>query len=815
MGTDNGASPAFVGRAETLEALRQRLETVREGPSGVTLLVGDAGIGKSALVAEFVREIRGRGVRVLVGQAPAFDDPPPFSLLRTAIENARDDPLLRSDDDPFFGAGPMMIGFAPGLGGADFSVPIGLEGRLLEVLGGADTPTQSSLDEMLREIAERLLEFSRHGPTVLVLEDLPRADRSSLAAVEFFVRELANRPLWVLATTRPTATLSGPGRLKLEEFERTTGADRIEVPPMTSGEAADFLRSIDPSRERTPDELTRRFSEAGGNPFVLRQLERRTPGGGGSTGGDAPAGPLLSAEGQRTLDLAAVLGPEFPFALLLRAGGEDEERLAEVVDGLVARGLLYERAGEVLLFPEDRLREETYNFLPERRRRPLHRQAGAALEAMGVADPSRIYALARHFYLGHDGARSVQYNRAAALIAERALAPDAAWDHFTRALESQRELAPDDLNTESELVLELARTTEELGLLQEAEGMLREFLGRPTDTGRLAPGRRATLELFLARVLTDRGDIQAAGALAGKVLDAAGVEGERLVRIGAHHQLGMVFYYDGRYPEALAHHTEELRLTREVGNVRLLVRAQIWRVAALAMMGEMTVAIAEAREVTVTRDGFGSVRESAQAHLFLGDMLADARCTTELRSEAIGEYATAIRLGETAKDPRRIGWALYKTAELLRESGREEEAVEKVQRAVDLFERIGDRVGLSMSKKVRGQIAMDQGALDQAETEFDEALHLLSGLKHTLEEIDVVLRLAQLAARRGDNATARRRLAELVRQNLSGVRPDLVTEFTRLRESLDVAEGTAPERPEGAAPRSRTEGAGVQATRSR
>jgi tetratricopeptide (TPR) repeat protein len=253
-----------------------------------------------------------------------------------------------------------------------------------------------------------------------------------------------------------------------------------------------------------------------------------------------------------------------------------------------------------------------------------------------------------------------------------------------------------------------------------------------------------------------------------------------------------VYYYDGRYPEALAHHTEEIRLTREVGNVRLLVRAQIWRVAALAMMGEMTVAIAEAREVTVTRDGFGSVRESAQAHLFLGDMLADARCAAELRSEAIGEYATAIRLAETAKDPRRIGWALYKTAELLREAGREEEAVEKVQRAVDLFERIGDRVGLSMSKKVQGQIAMDQGALDRAETELDEALRLLSGLKHTLEEIDVVLRLAQLAARRGDNATARRRLTELVRQNLSGVRPDLVTEYTQLRESLDVAEGTAP-----------------------
>ena len=405
---------------------------------------------------------------------------------------------------------------------------------------------------------------------------------------------------------------------------------------------------------RSPEEVARRYSESGGNPFLLQQLDRRTPSETYPEEERSSELPSLDDGGRRTLDLAAVLGPEFPFDLLLRAGGEDEEQLAETVDRLVAGGFLFERPGEILEFPEAgsgggvhlAAREASPHPAP-----PSWRGVGGD----GRARSPRIYALARHFYLGHDGGKSVRYNRAAAAIAERALAPDAAWDHFSRALESQREAHPDDLDGESELVLELSRITEELGLLQDAEGILRDFLDRGTGDPRLDPFRRATLEMFLARVLTDRGEMPAAAELAQKVLDSPGLDEQKLVRIGAHHQLGQVLYYDGHYPEALAQHTEEIRLAREVGNVRILVRAQIWRVAALAMMGQMEIALAEARDVTATRDGFGSVRESAQAHLFLGDMLADSRCTALQRSEAIEEYAASIRFAETAKDPAGSG----------------------------------------------------------------------------------------------------------------------------------------------------------------
>ncbi|MGA8710406.1 MAG: AAA family ATPase [Thermoplasmata archaeon] len=791
MAAEAGSGRPFVGRVETVEALHRRFEDARAGTGGVTLLVGGTGVGKSALVAELIRDIRARGIRVLVGKALALDDPPPFSLIRSAVQSARDDPTFPTGEAPLLGGDQFLIGFAPRLGDSSFSAPVGIEERLLEALGETDERGEMSRDRVLTGIAEQFLEFTRRGPTVLILEDLHRADDSSLTAVEFLANQLQNRPLWILATSRPYASLSESGRARLEGFESSTHARRIVLRPMTSGEVADYLRMNDPSREFTPDEVARRYSETGGNPLLLQQLDRRLSSGTEVRGPRGAGLPPLDEEAHRTIDVASVLGAEFSFGILLRASGEDEERLAEAVDRLVGQGLLFERPGETLAFPEDRLREETYARLTESRRRLLHRRAGEAIEAMGNADLTTIYALARHFYLGRVDEKSVHYNRIAAEIADRALAPDVARDHLARALESQRDLHPDDRDGESEIVLELSRTTNELGRLQEAEEILRDFLESGTTDPRLSPRSRATLEIYLARVLSDRGDWRAAGEVAGKVLSSPGLEGQLLVRLGAHRLLGEALFYEGHYPEALAQHTEEIRLAREVGNERASALGLARRAGVLAMMGQSEKAVAEAREAAAELERVGPARESAQAHLFLGVLIAGSRSATPHHEEAIAEFAEAIRLAEKAQDPRRQGWALFNTADILREAGQFEEAVEKVQRARDILERIGDRFGLIQSMIIRGKIAIDRGEYDLAEADLLEAYRLVRELNAPADEVDVVLRLAQLSYARGDRASARRRVAELERQNLPGLRPDVAEDFERLRNALAVKDGDA------------------------
>jgi tetratricopeptide (TPR) repeat protein len=781
----------FIGRIEAVETLLGRFEGARTGAGGVSLLVGDTGVGKSTLLAHLIGEMRGHGVRVLTGLAPALDDPPPYALLQAALGSAVEDPTLRSDADPRVAGEAYLLGFAPLLTEMEFPAPIGIEARLLALLGATDARGRVTPDEILASIADRFLDLTRHGPTVVVLDDLDRADTSSLAALEFFANELKGRPLWILATTRPFGSLTEARRARLETFESATAADRVPLRPLTSSEVAEFLRLNDPAHEYSAAEVQRRFSESGGNPLMLQQLDRRRSPAVGERDTTEPRLPLLDELAQGALDVAAVLGSEFSFGLLLSASGEEEEHLAEEVETLVSQGVLFERPGELLEFPQDRLREEAYGRLGDSRRRLLHRRAGEALESTGSSDPRRIFALARHFYLGREARRSARYNRIAAEFAGQSLAPSVAREHLTRALESYRELPVADRSLEWELVLELARVTYDLGQLEEAARLLREFLDHDSPELPLSPTVRATLEVFLAQALVARGDLTAAAALSEEVLASPALDDQPLLRIGAHHQLGQTLYYQGDYENALVHCTEEIRLSEGLGNERVTSHARLWRAGILSMTGDIDTAIREAREVAVVLDRLGSVRESGQGHLFLGNILVDAR-SPAYRDEAMAELGQAIRFAEKAQDPRRVGWAHYHLAELLREAGELDAAAEHVGPATEILGRVGDRTGLCMSLKVRGQIATATGSYERADADLREARRVISGLHQSMIEVDVLLRQAQLECARHDLAGARTLVAELDRQNLPTLRTDLADEFQRLKDTLASDPAASP-----------------------
>jgi tetratricopeptide (TPR) repeat protein len=799
MAAETGNGRPFFGRAEAVDALYRRFEDARAGSGGVTLLVGATGVGKSTLVDELVRNIRARGTPVLFGRAAALDAPPPYTLLRSALESAREEPA--PSDAPVPGAPgsvSFLIGFAPRLDDTRYASPLRIEERLLSALGEADERGESVREPIWTGIAEQFFEFTRRGPTVLVLEDLHRSDEPSLEALEFVARQLQNRPLWIVATARPFDALSESRRARLEAFETATHARRVLLRPFTSEEVALYLRWREPAREFTTEEIARRFSETGGNPLLLEQFDRRIPrrtdvrgpAASGETGATPPTvvPPLSDAE-ERSLAIASVLGSEFPFGVLLRSGGEDEERLAETVDRLVNLGLLLERPGEALAFADDRVRENVYDGLTESRRRLLHRKVGEALEATGSADISTIYALARHFYLGKVDDKSLQYNRAAAEIAARAFSPEFARTHLERALENHRRLHPDDVDGEAELVLEIAEQVDHLGELKAAEEMLRAHLSRRGVSGKLSPHIRALLELYLAQVLTDEGEWHAAAEETARVLASTDLTNHPLVRIGLHRLRGEALYYEAQYAEALAEHTEELALARATGNERATALGRVHRAYVLAMTGHAEDAMTEARDAARTLEQLGDAREAAQAHLFLGVVIGASPFAAPRFPAALAEFSEAIRLAEKSHDSRRAGWALFNLADILRETGQLDAAAERSARAREILERVGDRFGLVQSMIVQGKIELDRGEYDRAEADLLDAYRLVRELRAPADEVDVVLRLAQLSYARGDKATARRRVSELERQNLATLRPDVVGDFERLKSALRTKEG--------------------------
>ncbi len=802
MAAAAGDGRPFVGRVEAVEALHRRFEDARAGHGGVTFLVGDTGVGKSILVDDLVSDIRARGVRVLEGRAPPLDAPPPFALIRSALESGRSS---GEESGPWVPGAPgpegFLIGFAPRMNDAVQSSPVRIEERLLDALGEADDRGDAIRDPLWTGIAEQFLAFTQRGPTVLVLEDLHRADEPSLEAVEQLARQLQDRPLWILATVRPYPGLAEARRARLEGLEAVTHAGRIVLRPLTSNEVAEFLRRREPGREFSSEEIARRHSETGGNPLLLEQFERRlfdartAPGPNGPSGTPGTAA-ALDEGGQRVIAVASVLGTEFPFSLLLRASGEEEEHLAEEVDRLVGRGLLYERPGELLAFPDDRARTEVYDSLTESRRRLLHRHVGEALEATGGTDLPTVYALARHFYLGKVDEKSIRYNREAAEVAARSFAPEVAREHLERALESHRRLRPDDWDGETEIVIELARQIDHQGELKPAETLLREHRARRGLRRRLSPHVLALLDLYLARILTDQGEWREAERTSRTVLDSVDLAGQVRAQMNGRRLLAESLYYMGRYEEALREDDELLRLARETGDEHALASARIWRANVLAMMGHPEGAFTEAREGAATLERLGDAREAAHAHLFLGVLIAGYGGANPRYHEALTEFQEAIRLAEKAHDVRRLGWSLFNLADILRMAGRLDEAIEPNQRSREILERIGDRFGLVQSLIIQGKIGLDRGEYDRAEADLLDAYRLVRELKAPADEVDVVLRLAQLSYARGDRASARRRVAELERQHVTQLRPDIAIDFERLKGALSAkdADGNGPSR---------------------
>src|SRR5208282_4166574 len=191
---------------------------------------------------------------------------------------------------------------------------------------------------------------------------------------------------------------------------------------------------------------------------------------------------------------------------------------------------------------------------------------------------------------------------------------------------------------------------------------------------------------------------------------------------------GESLYYLGRYADALAEHTEGLRLARATGNEREAALGQARRARVLAMVGQVDEALAEGGDAARSLEKLGDLREASHAHLFLGVVTAESRTHASRFEEAIAEFAESTRLAEKAHDPRRVGWSLFNTADILRQAGRLEEASDYNRRSREFLDRVGDRFGLVQTMVISGKIALDGKEYDRAEADLLDAYRLVREL---------------------------------------------------------------------------------------
>ncbi|MEO8907569.1 MAG: AAA family ATPase [Microbacteriaceae bacterium] len=424
----------FVGRQAEQHILLQALTDAKAGKAVAVVIGGEAGVGKSALVAQLALQAREDGFRVLAGTCDS-DFRAAFAPLIDAIR-------------PFLAADPVsaVAGLGPGAGFLATLVP-----ELADLLPPKPAVEDSgTARRMLIEAFMALFAAATHAaPGLLIVEDLQWADQATLGMFRRLVESHGVPSLAVVGTFRNTELVrEHPLASMLANLWRDASVRRLELTGFTPAETESLIELATGTTLNEP-ELQRFHDRTGGNPFFVAQLlrESHTAADGRSALGTASSLPRsvreivvdraarLGGDCMGVLQSAAVFGQEFATRALSHASeiAFDERRLTELARSLgraEAAGLITDHgaAEGCYRFSHDLVREAVLGELTPVELAQAHRRAGRALVALSADhDPTQLVALATHFgaaaSLG-DGAIAAQFALQAARDAAESFAPD-------------------------------------------------------------------------------------------------------------------------------------------------------------------------------------------------------------------------------------------------------------------------------------------------------------------------------------------------------------------------------------------------------
>jgi adenylate cyclase len=464
----------LVGRAAELAVLDAALKRALGGQGCVVLLRGDPGLGKTRLVREcrdrFMAWAGARDGRLplwLEGRAASYTSATPYGLyqqllagwigvppdqprpaVRAALEQALSRLLASTELLPLL---EHVMGMPPATGPAQASPARPLQNEeLREAAFGA-----------LRTVISRLVPARR--PAVIVLEDLHWADATSLRFTRELISLAAGRPLLILATTRPEASP------EVAELRRSPQVRTVELRPLPDSAARDLARALI-GADVTEEVVTTVLASVDGNPLFLEErlaalLETGVLALGASGWGlrDVPGHLVpqvldrlvrsridrLGPAAQDVVRVAAVLGPEFPVALLTDVCRRELPALGlrPALDELSMSGILQPAGGhheEAYRFRHALLRDAAYYGLLRADRRRLHGHAALALVASHHSADEVAAVIGRHFAAAGDGPGAVRYLEIAGDSATSAFANDEAIKAYEEALAVCAELGDAD-----------------------------------------------------------------------------------------------------------------------------------------------------------------------------------------------------------------------------------------------------------------------------------------------------------------------------------------------------------------------------------
>jgi len=507
-----------VGREAELATITDAYKRVGAGEGREVLLVaGEAGLGKTTLVAEAARAAFDAGASVLFGHCEE-DLATPYQLFAEALGHYvthAPEEELRAHVAAY---GSELVRLVPALAS-----------RIPDLPPSKATDSDTERFLLFAAVVGLLAEGSRQAPVVLVLDDLHWADKASLLLLRHLGAADASMRVLVVGAYRGDELANAHALVDaLAGLRRQSGVSWLDLAGLDDTGVLAFLEA---AAVQTLDDAGvglahAVYRETDGNPFFVSEVLRHLAETGaifqddtGRWTTDASLEQMglpdsvrqvigarvlrLGTDAGRILSTAAVIGRDFDLDLLAKATDTTEDDLLDILDAATVAALVRELVGTPgrYSFAHALIQHTLYEDLGPTRRARAHRQVGEALEQLcGDRPGTRVGELARHWTSATQPAeatKAIEYSRQAGDAALAALAPADALGYYAQALD----LYPQASDPDPVLALDLAIG---LGTAQRLTGdpAFRETLH---DAARRAADLDDTTRLVAAALANDRG----------------------------------------------------------------------------------------------------------------------------------------------------------------------------------------------------------------------------------------------------------------------------------------------------------------------
>ncbi|MDC0715766.1 TOMM system kinase/cyclase fusion protein [Nannocystis bainbridge] len=819
-----GELTPLVGREAEVDALRGLWAQVREGRGQFVLLSGEAGLGKSRLVQTLRAYTAGEAHQRLVCQCwPHFRN----SALHPLLEAT----MRAMDIEPEATASDRLARVEAAL--ADLRVPLAehvpLFAAVLAIpLDGRYAAPQLSPDLLKNRVQEALirtvLALAAQRPTLLVVEDLHWSDQSTLELLELLVARMTEAPLMVVATSRPEFAPNWPARPHLHRL-----ALRRLSPHQTAAMVALAARG-----QALPEELVAQLvARADGIPLFVEEVtqtaaevwQREGQASAVRRASSALAAipatlqelllarlDRLQEAGREVAQLGAVLGRDFPYALLRHASDRDEETLRTGLMQLVEAGIVRVEGSEQAaryVFRHALVQEAALSSLLRPRRQYLHGQATRAIlgqfPELAELQPEL---LAHHFVEAGDHERAIEWLEKAGQKAVQRSANTDAVSHYAQAIALLRARPEGDPRDRKELALQLALGAPLMATrgyaapeVHDTYARARELCRRAGDDAQLFPsvlglwqfymvGGAAEISANLGRQLVAQAETtdnrtmlmlayRALGTSQMLLGEIAGCrelteKGLALYDIREHGKLALrygqdpgvtnglylawVLWFLGHPDQAVARAREALRLAQEIEHPLSIAFAMNYLATLHNYRGEFATArdLADRAEKVATEHKLQLWLAMCQiqrgwSQLGSGEREAGA---SELAEGVAGWTRTGAKAGISFFQAAAI-WGLWR-------AGRHDEAMRKVDEVEEFMRRSGERFFEAEVLRLRGELLLSTGMTSgtrTAEDCFRRGLEVARRQQARAWELRLALSQARLLVLRGSPGEARELVA--------------------------------------------------------